>query len=81
MSYQINKNDVYGFANSVGAQTKEKGKELFFRWCPYCGGSGHDKDTFSINMETGAFSCFRSTCGKKGEVVQILVLNWNLKQN
>lgn len=71
MSYQINKNDIYGFASSVGADVKEKGKELFFRWCPYCNGNGHDRETFSVNMETGAFSCFRSTCGKKGHFVEL----------
>lgn len=71
MSYQINKDDIYGFANSVGAEVKEKGKELFFRWCPYCNGNGHDRETFSINIETGAYSCFRSTCGRKGHFVEL----------
>lgn len=72
MSYELNKNDIYGFARSQGAEVKEKGKELFFRRCPYChGGQHNDKDTFSINMENGTFKCFRATCGKQGHFVEL----------
>ena len=72
MSYEMNKADVYGLAHSLSAEIKEKGSELFFKHCPYCGGgSSKDKDTFSVNLETGAFKCFRSGCSKTGHFVEM----------
>lgn len=71
MSYKLQTRDIYGFANSIGAETHRKGDELFFKFCPYCGGDGHDKDTFSINLNSGAFKCFRSSCDKSGHFVQL----------
>ena len=59
--YEFKAEDVYQFANSIDAETKLKGNELFFKYCPYCNGNGKDKETFSINLETGAFKCFRSS--------------------
>ena len=69
--YEFKSADVYSFAYSLNAETKEKGDELFFKYCPYCKGSGHDKDTFSVNLETGAFKCFRASCGKQGHFVEL----------
>lgn len=71
MAYELKQSDIYDFARFAGGGTRTKGNELFFKYCPYCGG-GHskDKDTFSINLETGAFKCFRSSCGKQGHFVQ-----------
>lgn len=72
MSYILNKSDIYGFAHSMCAETKEKGKELFFKHCPYCNGGEHsDKNTFSIDTETGAFKCFRASCGRQGHFVEL----------
>lgn len=73
MSYEFDKNDAYGFARSVCADTHEKGDELFFRLCPKCkGGDRHqDKDTFSINLKTGVFKCFRSSCDYHGHFVEL----------
>lgn len=73
MSYEFDKNDVYGFARSICADTHEKGDELFFRLCPKCkGGDRHqDKDTFSINLKTGVFKCFRSSCDYHGHFVEL----------
>lgn len=72
MSYQVNLTDIYGFARSICAETKEKGKELFFKHCPYChGGQSNDKNTFSINIENGTFKCFRVSCGKQGHFVEL----------
>jgi twinkle protein len=34
--------------------------------CPFCHGDGKDKDTFAINLETGAWNCMRGKCGKHG---------------
>lgn len=71
MPYEFKREDVYGLANALGADTKEKGDELFFRWCPYCKGGGNDKDTFSINLTNGTYKCFRAGCSAKGHLVQI----------
>lgn len=71
MSYEFKADDVYGLASKLGAEVRQKGKELFFRYCPYCGGDGHDRDTFSVNLENGTFHCFRSTCGKSGHFVEM----------
>lgn len=72
MSYIFKTSDVFDFANVVSAQTKEKGNELFFKYCPYChGGKAKDKNTFSVNLESGAFKCFRASCGKQGHFVEL----------
>ena len=76
--YQFNKNDAYNFARSVGIQTKQRGNELQFKTCPYCGGGNHGKDpyTFSINTDTGTNNCRRSSCGKNGNMI-ILAQDFN----
>lgn len=71
MSYLFKTQDVYDFAASTNSEVKAKGEELFWRLCPYCGGGGHDKETFSVNLKTGAFKCFRSSCGKQGHFVEL----------
>lgn len=69
MPYEMNANDVYSFAASRGAQVTLKGDELFFRSCPYC--LSKDKDTFSVNIRTGAYKCFRASCGAQGHFVAL----------
>mgnify|MGYP002520827250 CR=1 FL=1 len=69
--YELNQADIYNFAASVGAEAKKKGDELFFKYCPYCKGAGHDRETFSINLDTGTFKCFRASCGKQGHFVEL----------
>ena len=69
--YEYNPNDVFDFANSVGAETIQKGKELFFKYCPKCNGGGKDKETFSINLTNGVFKCFRSSCDYHGHFVEL----------
>ena len=71
MSYEFKADDVRQFAGASGYKTAEKGNELFFEYCPYCNGGGHDKDTFSVNLETGAFKCFRAGCNKHGHFVEL----------
>lgn len=40
--------------------------------CPYCGGGKrHDRDTFSLNLRSGAFQCFRASCGKRGHFTEL----------
>lgn len=71
--YVIKTDDVYKISRFINAETKEKGRELFFRYCPYCHGgtSGADKDTFSVSLDTGAYKCFRSSCGASGHLVEL----------
>lgn len=72
MPYTFNPDDAYALSTRQGAETREKGKELFYKLCPYClGGDSGDKETFSINLETGAFKCFRASCGKQGHFVEM----------
>lgn len=45
---------------------------MFFRYCPKChGGSSRDKDTFSINLKSGVFKCFRASCDYHGHFVEL----------
>lgn len=72
MSYEFQKQDVFDFAATIPTEKHEKGNELFFRECPYChGGRHHDTDTFSVNLETGLFKCFRAGCGAEGHFVEL----------
>lgn len=71
MPYIFKKDDVYRFADMVHGNVREKGNELFFEYCPYCEGGGHDKNTFSVNLDNGTFNCFRSSCGKQGHFVEL----------
>lgn len=71
MGYEFQERDLLGLVSKLGADTKRKGDELFFKWCPYCHGDGHDKDTFSVNLTTGLYKCFRSGCDRHGHFVQL----------
>ena len=69
--YDFKSKDVFDFASFIGAETRQKGNELFFKYCPQCHGGGDDKDTFSINLQTGAFKCFRASCDYHGHFVEL----------
>lgn len=70
--YDFKKSDVFDFASFISADTREKGEELFFKHCPHCGGGDrNDRDTFSVNLRTGAFKCFRATCNYQGHFVEL----------
>lgn len=69
--YNFEQEDVFKISNWLNADTKQKGNELFYKHCPYCHGNGHDEYTFSINLENGAFKCFRNSCGKQGHLVEL----------
>lgn len=69
--YEYKESDVFGLASFIGAEVREKGNELFFKYCPHCNGGGHDKETFSVNLGTGAFKCFRSSCDYHGHFVEL----------
>ena len=69
--YDFKSKDVFDFASFIGAETKQKGNELFFKYCPQCHGGWDDKDTFSVNLQTGAFKCFRASCDYHGHFVEL----------
>ena len=69
--YKCQPGDAERFARSVGRKFKRSGSELVFGYCPYCNGGGKDKDTFSINTETGQFECKRSSCMAKGNLITL----------
>lgn len=70
--YDFKKSDVFDFASFISADTREKGEELFFKHCPHCGGGdSNDRETFSVNLRTGAFKCFRATCNYQGHFVEL----------
>ena len=69
--YDFKAKDVFDFASFIGAETKQKGNELFFKYCPQCHGGSEDKDTFSVNLQTGALKCFRASCDYHGHFVEL----------
>lgn len=73
MSYTMKYADAIGFAQFMNAETRERGQELWFRRCPRCGNTAGPDDEwkFSINLDSGAFKCFRGSCGYSGHFVEI----------
>lgn len=70
--YQFQREDLDGLRLHLGGDTREHGKELEWKLCPYCNGGDHgDKWTFSVNTETGQYICQRSTCDAHGAFVQL----------
>lgn len=63
--------ELYKVVNLLG-QVKERGNEVQALYCPFCQGGRHkDKETFSINKETGLYKCFRGSCGEEGNLYQL----------
>jgi len=73
MKYTMNMDDLQGFAQFIGAETKVKGKDMFFRYCPKCGSEAPKDDEwkFSVNWKSGAFGCLRGSCGYHGHFVEL----------
>lgn len=73
MKYVMSRDDLNGFIEFIGAETEEKGKDVFFRFCPKCGSSAPKDDEwkFSVNWKTGAFGCLRGSCGYHGHFVEL----------
>ena len=69
--YEFKPEDAKAFARYQRIQVSEKGDELHFKKCPYCGNRTNDKDTFSINLKTGQFKCLRSSCGAQGNMLTL----------
>lgn len=68
--YEFDKQDVYRFADFLGAKVKTQGKDLQFRICPYCH-SQRDLYTFGIDLTTGKYQCLRASCGVKGNMITL----------
>ena len=69
--YEFKREDAFRFADFVHARYKVvRDRELQFTECPYCH-SKRDKNTFSINLENGAFVCLRASCGAKGNMLTL----------
>lgn len=80
--YTFKPEDAEDFARSMMIRTSRRGDELFFQECPYCRGQTSDKRTFSINLRTGVFNCFRSSCGMKGNMITLMKdFDFSLGQN
>lgn len=73
MKYIMNMDDLQGFIGFIGAETKTKGKDVFFRYCPKCGNNcpKDDEWKFSVNWKSGAFGCLRGSCGYHGHFVEL----------
>lgn len=70
--YDFKEEDAFSFARHVGIHNFKHGNELFFKKCPYCNGIGKGNEkSFSINLETGQFKCFRASCGISGNMVTL----------
>lgn len=69
--YQPSKEDILRFASSTGIRHKVKRDEVTFEYCPYCKSNSKDKETFSINLNTGKFHCFRASCGVSGNMITL----------
>ena len=73
MHYEVKEEDIYEFALKRQIQVQERGDEIQFKFCPYCGGGERRKDrgTFSINKKTGQFKCLRASCGVTGNMITL----------
>lgn len=70
--YEFDIADAERFAREQGIHTHKYGNELVFQYCPYCkGGKNHDRDTFAIGIDKGAFNCKRSSCAMTGNMITL----------
>lgn len=71
MRYTFNPDDAMRFASERGIKVVKRYNELLFRKCPYCRQMTDDTNTFSINLETGQFKCFRASCDAHGNMITL----------
>lgn len=69
--YKFTPDDAFRFAREQGIQSRQRGRELCLKKCPYCKSETKDKDTFAINLETGAFNCKRESCKAHGNMITL----------
>lgn len=71
--YEFKEQDAFDFARHVHAETNVRNGELFFKICPYCNPkpTRDNIKSFSINLKTGRFKCFRASCGVQGNMITL----------
>lgn len=71
--YEFKEQDAFNFARHMMAETSIRNRELFFKTCPYCRPkpTRDNIKTFSIDLDTGKFKCFRASCGAHGNMVTL----------
>lgn len=71
--YEFKEQDAFDFARHVHAETNVRNGELFFKICPYCNPkpTRDNIKSFSINLTTGRFKCFRASCGVQGNMITL----------
>lgn len=71
--YEFKEQDAFDFARHVHAETNVRNGELFFKICPYCNPkpTRDNIKTFSIDLKTGQFKCFRASCGVQGNMITL----------
>ncbi len=71
--YEFKEQDAFDFARHVHAETNVRNGELFFKICPYCNPkpTRDNIKSFSINLTTGRFKCFRASCGVRGNMITL----------
>lgn len=70
--YEFKQQDAEEFARFQNIKTFQRGDELIFKTCPYCRSSKRNNEkTFSINLKTGKFHCFRESCGINGNMITL----------
>lgn len=69
---------VFQVLNNIGNEYRINGNEAKFIKCPFCyGGKRNEKQTCSVNLDTGAYICHRASCGAKGSLFD-LAKNFNI---
>lgn len=71
-AYIFNPDDARRFVSEqhLGVH-RDNGTELVTKMCPYCRNETRDRNTFAINLQTGAFNCKRSSCGMRGNMITL----------
>lgn len=71
--YEFKEQDAFDFSRHVHAETNVRNGELFFKICPYCNPkpTRDNVKSFSINLTTGRFKCFRASCGVQGNMITL----------
>lgn len=70
--YEFNQEDAFRFASFVHTETRNKGRNLHFKVCPYCKASDRaNQYSFAIDLQSGKFKCLRSTCNASGNMITL----------
>ncbi len=71
--YEFKPDDALAFARHIHAYANEHNGELVFKLCPYCNPKPvrDNLKSFSINLTSGQFKCFRASCGVSGNMITL----------